>query len=108
VRRAARIDDNHTDVVSALRKIGATVQSLATIGGGCPDLLAAHHGTLFLFEVKDGAKSPSARRLTPDEQRWHQEWAGPVFIVESAEQALRVIGGRGHAALAHQVNEGIR
>lgn len=90
-RHAARVDGNHGAVVEALRKAGATVQSLATIGNGCPDLLVFYRG-LYLLEVKDGNKPPSARSLTPDQVEWIKAWGGPVFVVESPAHALTVIG----------------
>ena len=91
MRRAARTDDNHEAIVQALRQIGASVQSLATIGKGCPDLLvfSTFCGYL-LLEIKDGSKPPSARKLTEDEKRWHNAWKGPVYIVTSVEEALRI------------------
>jgi hypothetical protein len=46
----------------------------------------------FLVEVKDGAKPPSARQLTPDQERWHREWRGPVAVVTSVDEALRAVG----------------
>jgi hypothetical protein len=59
-----------------------------------PDLLVKVPGTdrLILVEVKDGAKRPSARKLTPDQERWHAEWDGaPVYVVEDIEQAVAVL-----------------
>ena len=91
MRRAARIDGNQVEIVAALRAAGATVQSLATVGAGCPDLVAGLGGNNFLFEVKDGSLCKSRRRLTPDEQQWHDAWAGTVHIVESAEQAVAIV-----------------
>lgn len=92
MRRAARVDDNHKEITDALRDIGATVQSLAALGQGVPDLLVARQGGLWLMEVKDGKKPPSKRKLTPDEEAWIAAWAAPVHIVESIEQALAVVG----------------
>ena len=93
MRRSAKIDANQNDIVNALRRAGATVQSLAANGQGVPDLLVGFKGQTFLFEVKDGAKPASARKLTPDQVEWHKAWrGGPLVVVESAEQALSVIG----------------
>ena len=90
--RKARIDANQPEIVKALRAAGATVQSLATIGCGCPDLLVGFRGQTVLMEVKDGAKPPSQRRLTEDEQKWHSTWnGGALAIVDSVEAALRAI-----------------
>jgi hypothetical protein len=89
----ARVDANQVEIVSALRKIGCFVQSLAEIGKGCPDLLCALRGKWYVLELKDGAKPLSARRLTPDEVKWHQAalQCGPVHVVESVEQAIQII-----------------
>lgn len=92
MRRAAKVDANQEQVVSALRAAGAVVQSLAAIGKGVPDLLVSFRGSLFLLEVKDGSKVPSAQKLTKDQLTWHQAWGAPVEVVKSPEQALRAIG----------------
>lgn len=91
MRRAAKVDANQAEIVKALRQVGASVQSLASTGKGCPDLLVGIRGLNFLIEVKDGAKPESDRKLTPDQVVWHQTWRGRVYVVESVEQALEVI-----------------
>lgn len=91
-RRAAKVDANQAEIVKALRKVGAFVQPLHATGDGCPDLLIGHAGKTVLMEVKDGAKVPSARALTPDQQIWHREWTGgPLAIVCDVEGALRML-----------------
>lgn len=92
MRRAAKVDANQEQVVSALRAAGAAVQSLAAIGKGVPDLLVSFRGNLFLLEVKDGAKVPSAQKLTDAQVKWHQAWGALVEVVNSPEQALRAVG----------------
>jgi Holliday junction resolvase len=93
VRRAAKVDANQDSVVSALRAAGATVQSLAAVGKGVPDLLVGHKGQTLLMEVKDGRKTPSAQRLTEDQLTWHGAWkGGPLAVVDGPEAALRMIG----------------
>ena len=94
MRRDAKTDGNQSAIVSALRAIGASVQSLHTVGGGVPDLLWWHPRSGYvLAEVKDGAKSASRRKLTPDQVEWHAAWRGPVHVVESVEQAIAVAMG---------------
>jgi hypothetical protein len=93
MRRAARVDANQAEIVKALRKIGATVQPLHAVGKGCPDLLVGWRQGNYLFEVKDGAKPPSARALTPDEQDWIAGWRGPVVVVTSAMEAIGFLQG---------------
>ncbi len=91
-RKASRVDRNQSEIVLALRKAGATVQHLHTVGQGCPDILAGYQGRNILFEIKDGEKKPSERKLTPDEVKWHSAWNGQVSIVLSAEDALWELG----------------
>lgn len=92
MRRRGRVDANHAAIVKALRQVGASVQSLADIGKGCPDLLVGWRFRTWLFEVKDGSKPPSARKLTADEENWIREWnGGLVFVVESPEQAIHTL-----------------
>jgi hypothetical protein len=93
MRRAAKIDANQTQVVLALQAAGATVQSLAAVGQGVPDLLVGFQGKTLLMEVKDGQKPPSARRLTEDQLKWHGAWrGGPLAVVDGVEAALRALG----------------
>ena len=91
MRIAARVDDNQAEIVKALRSIGCTVQSLAAIGKGCPDLLVGFNGVNLTLEVKDGAKIPSKRKLTTDEQKWHMAWNGQVAVIESVDDAIAII-----------------
>ena len=91
--RAARIDANHEQVVLALRAAGATVQSLAAVGQGVPDLLVGFQGKTLLMEIKDGRKTPSERRLTQAQLKWHGGWrGGPLAVVDSPDAALRMLG----------------
>ena len=93
-RYRAKVDGNHTDVVKALRAVGAKVQSLAGVGDGCPDLLVAFRGAWHVLEVKDGSKPLSHRKLTPAEKIWLMKLdeAAPVYVVNSIAEALEVIG----------------
>jgi len=90
-RKAARVDDNQGVIVEALRGAGASVQSLAATGKGCPDLLIGYRGANVLAEVKDGDKIPSKRRLTDDQVKWHSRWKGQVAVVESSKEALQLL-----------------
>ena len=89
MRRAARVDGNHGEIVAALLSVeGVSVHSLAGIGCGCPDLLIGAAGKTFLVEVKDGEKCPSHRTLTPDQVKWIGEWRGaPVAVLLDAGKA---------------------
>ncbi len=92
MRRAAKIDANQTAIVSALRAAGATVQSLAAVGDGVPDLLVGFRGHTFLMECKDGRQPPSKQKLKPLQLEWHAAWrGGTLCVVDGAEAALRAL-----------------
>ena len=89
---AGRVDANQAAIVKALRQVGATVQSLADVGGGVPDLLVGYRYRNFLLEVKDGNKPPSRQKLRETQKRWHALWKGDVSVVTTANEALEVLG----------------
>ena len=94
MRRAAAVDANQSEIVKALRGIGATVALTHRIGEGFPDVCVGWRGRNILMEIKDGSKPPSARKLTSSEAEWHSGWKGQVVIVESVDDALIVLGIR--------------
>ena len=91
MRRAA-VDANQRAVVAALRGVGASVTLLHAVGKGCPDILAGFRGVNYAFEIKDGSKPPSDRKLTPAQVEWHRAWRGQVAVVTSPDEALKAIG----------------
>jgi len=93
MRRAARTDENQEQIVKALRAVGASVQSLAAVGHGVPDLLVGYEGKNILIEIKDGNKTPSKRKLTDDQVKWHESWnGGAVAVVDSVDAAWAALG----------------
>jgi len=91
MRRAARTDRNHAEIVKGLRRSGCTVLDLSSVGCGCPDILVGRAGHNWLFEIKDGAKPPSARKLTAPEQSFFESWRGNVQVVNSLQEAIDAI-----------------
>ena len=85
IRRAARVDANQAQVVSALRAAGAYVWII-----GLPvDLLVGYKGHTFLVEVKDGPR----KRLTALQQDFFDNWSGSTLArIDGPEAALRMIG----------------
>ena len=83
MRRRARVDSNHGDIVTALRRLGWRVVSLASVGQGVPDLLAYRTGQpLRLLEVKakGGVATPAQEAFMAD------GW--PVTIVRSIDDVV--------------------
>lgn len=89
MRRAARVDANQAEVVTALRQAGARVWII-----GLPvDLLVGHRGRLLLMEIKDGSKVQSARKKTALQAEFFREWADmPISLVDGPDAALRALG----------------
>jgi len=114
VRRAARIDENQSIIVEALKAAGASVVHLHQLGQGIPDILVGlpgitivgklsehmlklfrsidgltiHHGANLLIEIKMPGKD-----LTDDEAEFFEEYRGQCTIVFSPEEALDLVGG---------------
>ncbi len=84
-RIASKVDLNHSTIVDALRASEVSVQSLAEVGGGCPDLLCGVNGYNFLIEVKSGDELLNTRQ-----KAWHAHWRGPAHLARTVEQALAI------------------
>ncbi len=91
MRRKGKIDANHRAVVEHLEAIGCSVQSLAALGKGVPDLLVGRRCVNVLIEVKDGEQAPSRRQLTADQWEWHKHWRGQIGIAHSPEEAEAIV-----------------
>ena len=89
MRLRAKVDDNQANIVAALRRIGCEVLSLAAVGQGCPDLLVQRNGKLYLLEIKDGNKSASRQKLTPDQIEFHSHWQ--VTVVTTTAEAILAV-----------------
>ena len=86
-----RKDANQDRIVQGLEAVGVKVEILG--GKGIPDLLIGYRLRFLLFELKDGDKWPSQRKLRPGQQRFAVKWAGyPVYKIESLEDAYKTLG----------------
>ena len=84
MRRAARVDANQEQIVSALRAAGAYVWII-----GLPvDLAVGHAGKTALVEVKRDVKA----KFTPLQEDFFKNWTGGTLArVDNAEAALRLL-----------------
>lgn len=87
MRRNAKVDANHGVIVAALRQVGASVQDLAKVGQGCPDILVGYRGQNYLMEIK-----VKKGKATLPQIAWHTFWQGQVVVVRDVDEALHVIG----------------
>ena len=90
MRSHGKVDLNQGEIVKALEAIGCTVQSLASIGGGCPDLLVGFQGRNFVLEVKGILCFPNENQT-----EWIAWWRGQVSVVHTVDEALGAIGAWG-------------
>ena len=86
MRRAAKIDTTQNAIVKAFREMGASVSILSAVGQGCPDLVMGYRGLNVLVECKTGNG-----KLTPDQERFHENWKGDVRIARSVDDAIGII-----------------
>jgi Holliday junction resolvase len=98
MRRAAKTDANQAEIVAAFRRLGWSVASLHRVGDGVPDLLVARGGINVLVEVKDGAKVPSARKLTPEQVEFFVSWRGRIEIVKTVDDVIALLQESRHGA----------
>lgn len=90
--RLSRTDANQKEIVAAFRKLGCSVVTTSSLRNGVPDICVGLNGWNVWIEIKDGAKRPSERKLTEDEQRWHANWRGWVEVVESVDDVVALVG----------------
>ena len=87
MRTRGKVDANHKEIVTALRKAGCTVQSLAAIGAGCPDVLIGTRGRNVLLEIKSKGGT-----ITGPQETFIQGWRGQVAVVYDVDSAFRACG----------------
>ena len=91
MRRVAKVDSNHTEIVNGLRKYGASVLQTHQLKN-CFDILVGYKGVNIIMEIKDGNKPPSQIKLSPGEQKFKDTWKGGEYhIVLSLEDAINVL-----------------
>ena len=89
--KARKVDANQSDIVKGLRAIGCSVAITSGAGDGFPDLVVGYYGKNFLIEIKDGAKPPSKRKLTPEQEQFHIDWRGQIAVVKTLDEAIELV-----------------
>jgi hypothetical protein len=94
MRRAAKKDARHAEMVADLRKMGFSVIDLSRVGDSCPDLLVGRQRLDLIAEVKTRLTkhkivSPT-QYLTDGQRDLHARWRGsPIFAAFTAEEIAR-------------------
>lgn len=83
MRRAAKVDLNHAEILEAVRIAGWKAISTAAIGNSFPDALVAKGGFMALLEVKseDG-------KLTKGQEEFCATWPGVVILARTVNQTV--------------------
>ncbi len=84
-----RKDNNHDEIVLALRESGASVAETHEMSRGFPDLVVGYNGENYFIEIKNPR---SGHGITDAQVKWHSNWRGQVAVANSAEEALEIIG----------------
>ena len=82
-----RTDGNQSDIVDALRDVGATVEILSSVGKDFPDVIVGFRGVNYLFEIK----MPEGK-LSDGQIEWHHSWQGQAAVVRNRDEVLWEIG----------------
>lgn len=88
-RRAARTDDNQQEIVKVFRRLGWYVLIISQLKNCC-DIIVCKNGRTVAVEIKDGAKTPSKRKLTKGEQEFRDDWQGEYALIESVEDVINI------------------
>lgn len=99
-RYARKIDASQPSIVNGLREKGCSVEHLARMGEGWPDLMVGYEKVNLLFELKTpnsehskrkpGGKSNGSKTATRQLQ-WHESWRGTVYEVMDFEEAWGIV-----------------
>lgn len=88
-RRAAKVDDNQSEVVKLFRKLGWCVLITSQLKNCC-DIIVSKNGRTVAVEIKDGSKPPSARKLSDGELEFRAKWKGEYALVETIDHVIEV------------------
>ena len=86
----AKKDANHNDVQDMFTVHGFMTLDVSSLKCGF-DFIAWKHGQVFIVEVKDGKKPPSATKLTEKEIEAEKKYSGEYYVIFSSEQARQLI-----------------
>ena len=95
MRKHGKKDDNHAEIVRALKDAHCCVFDLSAVGGGCPDIVVGIHGRNVLLEIKrPGAKGQRAGEKTDAQEKFFAQWRGEAYVVRDVDEALKAVGVR--------------
>jgi len=85
--RAKKVDENHKEIVLALREIGASVFDTSSVGRGFPDLVVGWQGVNYLVEIKTTKGKPTDYQVN-----FFIHWRGQAVLVRAASDIFNLLG----------------
>lgn len=85
MRRAARVDANHRELLDLARTLGGVVVDTKSLGDGNPDAFVLIHGLWRAVEIKT-----AHGKLTTAQQTFHTQ--APVLIWRTQDDILKAFG----------------
>lgn len=92
MRYAARVDENHQEIIDAFRAHGFYVLDISKLKNCC-DLMVSKNLQTIAIEIKDGNKPRSKQRLTEGETIFKEKWQGCYAIVTCIKDVQFIAGG---------------
>ena len=90
MKQYGKRDKNQIAIIKDLRASGFSVVDLASVGGGCPDILVGARGRNYLFEIKCDSKA----KMRPMQIDFFTLWHGQMHRINNSEEAINIIGGK--------------
>lgn len=87
--RAKKVDNNHQEIIKALREIGASVFDTSSLGRGFPDIVVGWQGVNYLVEIKTPKGKPTEQQIN-----FFVKWLGQAVLVRSASDIFQLLGVR--------------
>jgi len=85
--RAKKVDNNHQEIIKALREIGASVFDTSSLGRGFPDIVVGWQGVNYLVEIKTPKGKPTEQQIN-----FFVKWLGQAVLVRSASDIFQLLG----------------
>jgi len=87
MRRAAKKDDNHAEIVGTLKGLGFSVLETYQLGEDVSDFVCAFRGETAVVEVKSGKG-----KLTGGQIKFKQLWMGKHIVARTYYDVLAAFG----------------
>jgi hypothetical protein len=80
------VDENHVEIVNALKQIGCSVYDASRVGGGFPDLVVGYRRCSYLLELKS-----EHGKLNKKQIAFRDSWNGNFAVVRTPMEAIAAV-----------------